>query len=403
MRTRSNNIITALDIGSGTIKGMVAQKKRDQGIVAVLSFASVVSDGVKRGVVMDSGLVAEKIVQVLARLKGEIKPHRLKEILANIGGSHIIAKPGHGAVAISRADQKVSPDDIERVIEEAKNISLSSNQEILEIFPQQFIVDSEPGLQDVIGMRGIKLEVDALAVCGFSPYVKKLIDAVLSAGLEIADVVPSPLAAAEALLTPQQKELGVAVVDIGAETTDLAIYEDKNLIHLAVLPIGSAHITRDIAIALQADINVAEEIKKKFGSYIFQNKRKKEKITIGKDVFVFDSSKLVKAGRARVAEIFNLVLKELKKVNRQGALPAGVILTGGGSKLPGIVNFIKKELKLPAKRGAPKGFVGLEEDPSLSVLCGLATKGLNEEEAGSSILNTGIGSKLKRLFKIFIP
>lgn len=401
---RHNNIIGAIDIGSDSIKGLVVQQRKERQEIAVLSCTSIASDGVKRGIVVDADLVSRGIAQVLAKLKSQIKPHHLKEVFVNIGGSHIVTELGHGAVAISRADQKVSSDDIDRVIEEAKSINLTSNQEILDVYPQEFIVDSEAGLKDVVGMKGIKLEVNALSVCVFSPHLKKLVDAVLAAELEIIDIIPSPLAAGEALLTPQQKELGSLVVDIGAETTGIIVYEDKNLIHLAVLPVGSAHITRDIAIALQVDINVAEEIKRKFGSYIFQGKSKKEKINIGKEgQFVFDSKKLVKAGKARVAEIFNLVSKELKKVNRQEALPAGITLTGGGSKLPGLVGFAKQQLKLPVKKGIVRRFIGIEEDPSYSVLCGLIMRGIEEQGVSSPILGRGIGLKIKRLFRIFIP
>jgi len=401
---RSNIIISAFDIGSGSIKGIIAQKRKDRAEIGVLSQICLPSEGVKRGVVLDSDLVSEKIIQALAKLKGEVKPQRLKEAFINIGGTHIVSKLGHGAVAISRADQKVSPDDVERVIEEARSINLTPNQEILDIFPKEFMVDNEAGVKDVIGMKGIKLEVNALAACIFSPYLQKLVGAVLATELEIAGIMPSPLAAAKSLLSPQEKELGSVLIDIGAETTGIAVYEDKNLIHLAVLPVGSAHITRDIAIALQVDINVAEEIKKKFGAYIFQNKSKKEKINIGKgEPLIFETKKLVKAGKARVTEIFNLVDKELKKINKQEALPAGVILTGGGSNLPGIVDFVKKELKLPVKKGVPKGFIGLEEDPSYSVLCGLILKGVEDHDSSPPIIGGNIGSKIKTLLRIFNP
>jgi cell division protein FtsA len=406
---RSQNIISALDIGSGYIKGMVVQSKREGQEMAVLSVASVPSDGVKRGVVVDGDIVSDKINQILTKLNNEIRPNRIREVFINIGGAHIVSEPGHGAVAISRADQKVSQDDIERVMEEAKAINITSNQEILNILPKEFIVDSEAGLKDVVGMRGIKLEVNALAICVFSPFLNKLVESVISAGVEkVEEVVPSPIASAHALLSPQQRELGTVVIDMGAETTSMAVYEDRNLIHLAVLPIGSAHITRDIAIALQVDIGVAEEIKNKFGSYIFQNKTKKEKIVINKtEEFVFDTKKMIKAGRARVSEIFDLVNKELKKINKQEALPAGVILTGGGSKLPGIVNFAKSELKLPARKGAIKGFIGLDDDPSYSVLCGLIMNGVQEESRESRILNNGfistIVSGLKKVIKTFTP
>ncbi|MCX6737901.1 MAG: cell division protein FtsA [Candidatus Parcubacteria bacterium] len=406
---RPQNIISALDIGSGYIKGIVVQSKKEGQEMAVLSVVSVFSDGIKRGVVVDGEVVSDKINQVLTKLNNEVRPHRIREVFINIGGAHIVSEPGHGAVAISRADQRVSQDDVDRVMEEAKAINITSNQEILNILPREFIVDSEPGLKDVVGMKGIKLEVNALAICVFSPFLNKLVETVISAGVEkVNEVIPSPIASAQALLSPQQRELGTAIIDIGAETTGLAVYEDRNLIHLAILPVGSAHITRDIAIALQVDISVAEEIKNKFGSYIFQNKTKKEKIIINKtEEFVFDTKKMIKAGRARVSEIFDLVNKELKKINKQEALPAGIVLTGGGSKLPGIVNFAKNELKLPVKKGSIKGFLGLEDDLSYSVLCGLVLSGLQEEGKESRILSNGIVSALvsalRKTIKTFTP
>ena len=402
--TRRNNIIGAIDIGSGFIKGIIAQPKRDREQIAVLSSVSIASEGISRGVVMDAEIVLGKINQVLDKLKSEIKPHHLKDIFVNIGGPHIVAELGHGAVAISRADQKVSPDDRDRVTREAKPNNLNPNQESFRIFPQEFIVDNEKGLKDPVGMKGIKLEANVLAVCVFSPHLKKLVDVVLSADVGISEVVPSPLAGAEVLLTSQQKELGCVLVDIGAETTGIAVYENKNLVHLAVLPVGSAHITRDIAIALQIEIELAEEIKKKFGSYIFQNRSKKEKITTSNgETFIFDTKKMVQAGKARVVEIFNLVAKELKKINRQEALPAGVILTGGGSKIPGIVDFVKKQLKLPVKKGIVKEFIGLEEDPSYSTVCGLIMTGIGQQETRGPTTEGVAISKIKRIFKIFVP
>ncbi len=404
---KEQNIITAIDIGSETIKGMVAQKKRGKKEIEVLSRISVPSEEVRKGVVADEDVVSEKIFQVVSRMRAQLKPRKLKNAYINIGDSRVESRRGKGAVAISRADQKVSRDDIERVLEEAKNIGFTykqSNREIIDIMPVEFSVDGESGLKDVEGMTGIKLEADALAICVFSPYLRRLIDTAMGGDLEIAEVIPSPILSAEAVLSPQEKELGSVVVDIGAQTTGIAVYEEKSLIHVAILPVGSANISQDIAIALQADIEVAEQIKRKFGSYIFQNKRKKEKISINeKQTFVFDSASVVKAGKARVAEIFKLVQKELKKISRHESLPAGVVLTGGGSKLPGLVNFVKKELKLPVKRGVPRGFVGLEEDPCYSVLCGAIIRGLQEQDENGHSASTGLASKIKKIFSIFIP
>ncbi len=401
---RKNNLISAIDIGSSSIKGLVVSKRQENGRLQVLSQVSVPSQGVRRGVVTDVALTSEAINEVVSKMRAEIRPQNFKTINISISGSHIFAKNGHGAVAISRADQKVSQDDIERVKEEAKNINLSFNQEILDIFPKEFSVDREAGLKDVFGMKGIKLEIEAIAICGLSHYIQKSVDALLGAGLEMSEMIVSPLAAARATLTPQQKDLGVALVDIGAQTTSIVVFEEKSLIHLAFLPVGSANISRDIAIALQADIDVAERIKIKFGSYIFKNKTKKEKIALGKDgFFVFDSKKMVRAGKARVVEILSLVNKELKKINRQGGLPAGVVLTGGGAKLPGLVDFAKKQFGLPVKLGLPTGIVGLDEDPILSTLAGLVMPYSTERAENEDGNPSKIKVLIKKLLQIFTP
>jgi len=398
--SRKIDILTGLDIGSSAIKGLVAQKRVGNDELGVLAYFSIPSNGIRKGVVADTESASEAIKQVVAKLRAVAKPHRIKELYTNINGSHISSIEAHGAVAISRADQKVSKEDLDRVTEEARNLNLPFNQEILDMFPMEFIVDGEGGLTDIEGMKGIKLEVRALAVNAFSLYLKKVIESVLNSDVDISEVIASPVAASEAVLTPQQKELGVVLVDIGAETTGVAVYEEKNLIHLAVLPVGSANITRDIAICLQTDVEIAEEIKLKFGSYIFKNKRKKEKINVEEEVFEFDTQKMIQAGKARVSEIFNLVNKELKKINKQAGLPAGVVLTGGGSKLTGIVDFCKKELKLPVKKGVAKGFVGLDNDPSLSVVSGLILHGFKNE---GPIITSDRFVKVRKIFRTFLP
>ena len=401
---KRNNIIAAIDIGSNSIKGLVVSNRAENGRIEALSQINTTSQGVRRGVVIDTDLVSEGISEVLTKMKAEVRPQQFKDIKINISGTHIYSKSGHGAVAISRADQKVSQDDIERVEEEAKNINLSFNQEILDIFPKEFSVDKETGLKDVLGMKGIKLEVEALAVCALSHYVQKSVDAVLGAGVEMSEMIISPLAAARAVLTPQQKDLGVVLVDIGAEITSMAVFEEKSLIHIAFLPVGSANITRDIAIALQADIDVAEQIKIKFGSHIFKNRSKKEKIALNKEsFFVFDSKKMIRAGRARVIEILSLINKELKKINRQGALPAGIVLTGGGAKLPGLLDFTKKQLGLPAKIGISTGIVGIEEDTGLSVLTGLVMPHSKEREENNSNSFFAMKNIFRKIIKTFTP
>lgn len=392
-------LVGAIDIGSSSFKGMIAQKKNSSQEIEVLSFFKTPSFGVRKGMVVDPEEVSQGIIKLKEHLEKESQ-QKLKEVVVNIGGYHVFVKNTHGAIAISRADQKVSQEDIDRVIEVSGQVNLPFNKEVLEIIPKDFIIDGEGGIKDPLNLQGIKLEVESLAICAFSPYVKNLIEAVLGADLEIGEIVPSPLAASFSVLTPQQKELGVALVDIGAGSTSIAVFEEGSLIHLAILPVGSAHISNDIAIALQTEIEIAQKIKLKFGEYIFKKSRRKEKIEIKKDqFFAFPLNKMAKAGKARVAEIFGLIKKELKKIQKLDSLPAGVVLVGGGSKLSGLVDFAKKELGLPVKRVSPKGFVNLETDPSLAVLCGLIIKGFEQKEEPEK---GGLLKRLKRFLNRFL-
>jgi cell division protein FtsA len=222
-------IITGLDIGNHSLKMVVAQKKAGAAEREVLGVAQESSSGVRKGAVVDPDEVAKRILSLKNR-RENISDQKIEGVIVNIGGSHMFTVPSHGIVAVSRADGQISQEDVERVLQAAQAFSLPSNKEILEVFPQQFVVDGGENVKEVAGMKGVRLEADVLAVCGFSPYIKNLTDAVLSVGLEIEDMVPSPLMAAAAVLTPQQRELGAAVIDIGAGTTGLAVYEEGDLI-----------------------------------------------------------------------------------------------------------------------------------------------------------------------------
>lgn len=404
--------ITGLDIGTSSIKGLVALKRVNSPDLEIISQTEVPSFGIRRGAVVNTDDASKSIVKAITKIQ-ESSRGKIDNAYVNIGGSHIFVTSSRGSVAVSRADQKISQEDIERVLQSAQAISLPPNKEILDIFPKEFIIDGEGGIKDVLGMQGIRLEVEILAVCTFSLYFKNLTTAVLNSGIQILDITPSPIAAARSVLTPQQKELGVALVDIGAGTTGLSVYEEGDLIHTAIFPLGSAHITNDIAIGLRTETDIAEKIKREFGSCFQKSAKKVEKIELpDQSSLSFSYRQLSKIIEARISEIFEQVNKELKKVSRQGVLPAGVVLTGGGTKLPGIVEFAKRELKLPVRIGFPRGFVGLEENQSLATVCGLVLGGTNLEgeakkglmEGGwTSSFKDGVGSKIKRFFRIFIP
>lgn len=405
-----DHIITGLDVGTSSIKAIAVLKDEETGILEVVGRVNVPVFGVRRGVVFKTDQVSKSIGEVLFQLQSQTG-HKIEDVYANVGGSHLFSTPSHGTVVVSRADGEISEEDINRVIQVSQAFSLPSNRKILKVFPREFIVDGQGNIKDPYDMKGMKLEVDVLALCAFSPFLNNLSNAILTAGFQILDIVPSALASSRSILTPQQKELGVCLVDIGAGTTDIAIYEEGDLIHTAVFPVGSERITYDLAIGLKTDIETAEQIKKEFGSCISTSGKKKEKIELSRDgenkeILIFSHKMLIDIIEARVCEIFDQVQKELKKAPLKGSLPAGIVLTGGGSKLPKIVELAKKELKLPVRIGKIQGLAGIDDDNLWSTASGLI---LNEdylEDKNFPNINQlpgGIVRKIKNIIHNLLP
>lgn len=410
-RNRSQEVITGIDIGTEIIKVLVVLKKPDQQELEVLAQTKKNCFGVRKGVVNKPEKVAEIIKSAVEEVEN-LSGHKIRDAFFNINGSHINTVFSKGTIAVSRADKRISEEDKTRVILQAVNsANLSSNQEIIDFFPKEFVVDGKGGIKEILGMEGIRLETEVLLLCAFIPSFHNLKKAIQYSDLQSAGIQFSPLAAAKAVLTSQQKELGVALVDIGAETTGLAVFEEENLIHSAIFPIGSANITHDIAIGLKCDIDLAEKIKIEYGSCLLKKekgeKHKRDKIKI-LDSLLFSRKFLNTIIGARVSEIFYQVDQELKKVSRQKLLPAGIVFTGGGANLSQITELAKKDLKLPARIGKPKCFIGLEEDPGLATVCGLILEGL-DSDGQKSILGFNprrrkeTFSKLKEWVRNFIP
>ncbi|RLC39404.1 MAG: cell division protein FtsA, partial [Candidatus Nealsonbacteria bacterium] len=257
--------LTALDIGTSSIKGVCARKNLVSGEIEILAKSQMPCFGVRNGEVIKPQDVSKTISEVKEDLiqKSGIK---IKEVLVNISGPHLFSVSSQGVVSVSRADQKISREDIQRVLKQAEAVNLPSNKEVLEVFPKEFIIDGEGGIKDPLGLEGMRLEAKVLLCCLFSPILENLEKAVVEGGFQILEVIPSPLASSRACLTPQQKELGVLLVDIGAGTCSISVFEKGDLIDFAVFPAGSANITNDIAICLRTEISTAERIKKEFAT-----------------------------------------------------------------------------------------------------------------------------------------
>lgn len=406
-------IIAGLDIGTGTTKFLVAQKRGRE--LEVLSYSQAPSFGLRKGAVINVDEVSKTVQSLLENVQNDCG-RKISSVFVNIGGSRIYVTPSDGIISVSRANQIISQEDIDRVLRATKEINISKNDEVLDVFPREYIIDDRKGIKQPLGLSGVRLEAKVLLLCYFQSDFLNLTQAVLNSRLQIDDVIPSVLAAAESVLTPQQKELGVALIDIGANTTSLAVFEEGDLIHLAVFPIGSANITYDITIGLQTELSVAESIKKQYGTCMLSKQENssgkldqlKKKIEVNDKApsASFTKKDLVNIIGPRVSEIFDLIQKELKKVGRQEMLPGGIVLTGGGAKMPKIKDLAKQQLKLPCAIGTLKGILNLEDDPSLATVAGLVLKGFNiDGPEGAGILDfiKSFFPKIRRMVRVFIP
>jgi cell division protein FtsA len=394
------NSFCAIDIGSSKIKILIVSETKEG--LEVKFKAEENSEGVKRGTVVDSEKVS-RILRNLISLANQNLKEKVNSAFVNLGGVHLFSVPTKGLISVSRADQTVSEEDVGRVLQEAKIISAGQNKEIFDLVIKEFILDGERGIKEPIGLRGTRLEVEALALGYFSPYLENLKKSLLNSNLDLFELIPSPIALAKATLKERQKEMGVCLVDLGAQTTSVSVFEDGNLAYFSVLPIGVQEVTNKIAIEMKIDPDLAERLKIEFGSCYFKGKNKREVIEIeDEEPLIFYPKSLAKIVREGYSSIFEAISKELKKISKDKKLPAGIVLTGGGAKISKILELAKLKFKLNCKIGKPKGILGLEEDPRFSLLAGLILASLDfEEERGEKKSN--FFSKIKRIFRIFLP
>ena len=287
------------------------------------------------------------------------------------------------------------------MIQAAKAFPMSQNKEIIDVFPREFMIDGVGGIKDPLDMQGIRFEADVLIMEGFSQYLKNVSQSILKIGIHVNDLIPGVISASRSVLSPKEEERGVAILDIGASTSSLAVFEEAMLLHTAIFPIGSNNITNDIAIGLKCDIDTAEKIKLEFGSCVTAKGEKKMEKVSGE--VLFTKANLRRVINARVCEIFDLVKDDLEKISKSGLLPAGIVITGGGSLLPGITELARKEFKLSSRTGNPSGFNPSIEDPAFAVACGLVIAGHElEDEQGHQIFGN-MKDKIKRFFKSLTP
>lgn len=406
--------ICGLDIGSHTIRVVVAQKRKGSERLTFVGMGETPSRGMRKGTVVDAEEATAAIEEALKAAE-QSSGYPVRSVYVGVSGTHISSRYSKGVVSVSRADQEVSQEDIARVIAQAQSLGVPQNKEIMHVLPREYIVDGETGVHDPLGMHGLRLEANTLVIEGSATVIKSIVKCVETAGADVEGIMAASLAASHAVLSKRQRELGVLLLDIGGTTSGLAAFEEGSMIHAAVLPVGSAHITNDIAVGLQADIDIAEMIKVRFGVCRPDAINKKEMIQVarqeGQDAAENISRREVaEIIEARMEELFELAEKELKKIPRAVLFPAGVVVVGGGANMTGMAEFAKEHLRLPAHIGVPvdiEGVVDQLASPQYATAMGLVRAGWEAEEkgAGSGMISSfSSGSDwVRRLFRAFLP
>lgn len=372
MRETASSYFVGLDIGTAyvrTVVGIIDQQS-SSGRPSIIGHGIAPNLGMRKGVVAHIDDVAEAIAHAVTEAE-RISGKPIKRASVNVNGAHISGMDSKGVIAISTANSKISDHDRIRVEEASTIVQLPANKEIIQAFTKSYSVDGQHNIKDPVGMQGVRLEADMHLVTAGSPNVHSL-----NLALEKAQVLPlhhtvSGLAAAEAVLNRQQKEVGTVVIDIGAGTTNIAVIEDGEIQHVAVLPVGGTNVTNDLAIGLQTDLDVAEMVKVRYGDFL---KRQTIKISAEKEEYTFDVEKIQMIVEARLDEIFEYVDKELNKIKKSRKLPGGVVIVGGSAKLPNITQIAKERMQLAVRIGSLQDMTGLTDtvnDPAFYTATGL--------------------------------
>ncbi len=404
------NRIVGLDIGTTKIAAIISEMDQS-GRPRIIGVGTSPSEGLKRGLVINLEKTVESVAAAVedAEMMAGVK---VNSVYAGIAGDHIRSINSRGVIAVSRSDHEITSTDVEKVIEAAKTVALPMDREIIHVLPQEFIVDDQPGIKAPIGMVGVRLETEVHIVTGAVTAAQNIYCGVKKAGLEVEDLVLQPLASSYALLSPDEEELGVALIDLGGGTTDFAIFFDGSIRHTGVVGLGGKNVTNDIAIGLRTPLDQAEEIKKVYGSAISSLVDSDETILVpgvgGGEPKQISRNVLASIIEPRMEEILSLTLQELKKSNHFDLLATGIVLTGGGSLMEGIVELTEKVFDVPVRTGKPTGIEGVEEmasSPIYSTGIGLILYGweqLKEGRSGGRLKAKGLFRKMKNMLTQYL-
>ena len=401
-KREDRNLIVALDIGTSKVVAIVAEIS-PEGRIEVIGIGSSASRGLKRGVVVN----IESTVQSIQRAIEEAELMagcEINTVYTGIAGSHVKSINSHGIVAIR--DKEVSASDVERVIDAARAVAIPADQRVLHVLPQEFIIDSQEGIPEPIGMAGVRLEAKVHLVTGAVSAAQNIVKCVQRCGLTVDDIVLEQLASSYAVLTEDEKELGVCIVDIGGGTTDIAVFCGGAIQHTAVIPIAGTQVTNDIAVSLRTPAQYAEEIKIKYACALSQLANPDETIEVpsvgDRPPRRLARQTLAEVVEPRYEELFHLVRKELRRSGFEELIAAGVVLTGGSAKMEGAIELAEEVFHMPVRLGVPQYVDGLADvvrNPIHATGVGLLLYGKEalQSQAEAAKSRVGFGSVLQRM------
>ena len=357
---KSGPVYCGIDIGTTNVRTVIGILGEEDVTPTIVGAGKSSNRGMRKGIINN----VEEVVHAITLSTEEaerISGQRIAGATISVNGAHIVGLNSKGVIAISAAGHEITTDDLARVEEAASVVQLPANREILQVFAKSYALDGQENIKEPLGMTGVRLEVDAHIVTAATPALKNIDRCMDNSGIAINRHILAGLASAESVLEPKQRESGVVVVDMGSGTTNILVVEDDDVQHAAVLPIGSNNLTNDLAIGLKTDLDIAEEVKLEHASATgtVKQTRKHVEITREHEKHTFERAMIDDIVAARLDELFDLVNGELKKINRSGKLPGGVLLVGGGSLLPDVDVYVKEKLSLPARVAKPKNYSGI--------------------------------------------
>jgi len=400
---KQNPQVVGLDVGTSRVRVVLAEVN-NQDRLEIVGVGATDSKGLRKGVVVNLELAVDSIKRAV-EIAEQMAGFTVEQVYVGLAGAHIKGMNSRGVVAVSRRNREIGADDIKRVIDQASAVSVSSDREIIDVVPQEFTVDEQDGIGDPLGMLGMRLEVAVHIVTSPITAKQNIVTSVNRSGMIVLDTVLEPLAAAAAVLTEEEREYGTALIDIGGETTKLAIFQRGAIRHIAVFPVGGNHFTNDIAVGLRTPVPEAERIKRQYGcalSHLLTENERQSMLEIpsvgGQPARPLSRYTLCEILQPRAEEIFCQIQDEIQRVGYERQISSGVVLTGGGCLLPGIPEIAEQILDLPARRGNPQGVGGLSEEissPEYATALGLILSGYKSKYSNtrSYLRNT---SPLKR-------